>query len=49
MVVVIAKEVRDCGSIDLPGFFLQTGQDKEILLKLKSAVALLLGKSDEKK
>ena len=39
---VIAKEGRDVATVDLPGFFLQTEQDEEILLKLVGAVALLL-------
>ena len=44
-----AKEARDVGNIDLLGFFLQTGQEEEILLKLKGAVAMLLVESDPKK
>jgi hypothetical protein len=43
---IIAREGRDAASNDLPGFFLQTDQDKLILLKLTGAVALLLVQSD---
>ena len=52
---VIAKEGRDCATVDLPGFFLQTEQektddkDKELLLKLTGAVAILLVESDADK
>ena len=48
IVAVIAKEGRDCGTVDLPGFFLQTDQDKDatILLKLTGSVAILLVETD---
>ena len=48
IVAVIAKEGRDCGTVDLPGFFLQTDQDKDatILLKLTGSIALLLVETD---
>ena len=45
----IALERRDAGTLDFPGFFLQTDTDKEdepILLKLIEAVAFLFAKSD---
>ena len=46
---VIAREGRDVTTVDLPGFFLQTDQDKRILLKVTGAVALLLVDSDPSK
>ena len=46
---VIAREGRDLATVDLPGFFLQTDQDKLILLKVTGAVALLLVESDPNK
>ena len=52
MVATIAKEGRDCATVDLPGFFLlQTEQDENVtlILKLTGAVALLLVESDEAK
>lgn len=36
-------------TVDLPGFFLQTEQDKRLLLKLTGAVAALLVESDPRK
>ena len=50
IVAVIAKEGRDCATVDLPGFFLQTEQDKDktILLKLTGSIALLLIETDPK-
>ena len=35
IVAVIAKEGRDCATVDLPGFFLQTEQDKDKTILLK--------------
>ena len=49
IVAVIAKEGRDCATVDLPGFFLQTEQEEEILLKLTGSVAILLTESDPTK
>ena len=55
IIAVIAKEGRDCATVDLPGFFLQTEQektddkDKELLLKLTGVVAILLVESDTDK
>ena len=55
MIAVVAKEGRDCATVDLPGFFLQTEQEKtddkskELLLKLTGAVAILLVESDKEK
>ena len=55
MIAVIAKEGRDCATVDLPGFFLQIEQEKtdnkskELLLKLTGAVAILLVESDADK
>ena len=51
VVATIAKEGRDIATIDLPGFFLQTEQEKdsEIILRLTGSVAILLVESDEKK
>ena len=55
MIAVIAKEGRDCATVDLPGFFLQTEQEttdnksKELLLKLTGAVATLLVEFDTDK
>ena len=46
---VIAREGRDVAAVDLPGFFLQTDQDKLILLKVTGAVALLLIESNPNK
>ena len=46
---VIAREGRNVTMIDLPGFFFQSDQDKLILLKVTSAVALLLVESDHNK
>ena len=48
---VMAKETRGFATVDLPGLFLQTDRDGEelMLLKLKSAIALLLVESDESK
>ena len=50
IVAVIAKEGRDCATVDLPGFFLQTEQDKDktILLKLTGSIAMLLIEIDPK-
>jgi len=47
--VVIAKEKRDVAIVDLQGFFLQTNQDQELLLKLTGAFALLTVESNPKK
>ena len=51
IIVVIAKEGRDCTTVDLPGFFLQTEQEENsnLLLKLTGQVAVLLVESDEYK
>ena len=49
IIAVIAKEGRDCATVDLPGFFLQTEQEEEILLKLTGSVAILLTESDPAK
>ena len=38
---VIAKEKRDAATVDLPGYFLQTDQDQDLLLKLTGSVTLL--------
>ena len=46
---MIAREGRDVATVDLPGFFLQTDQDKIILLKVTGAVALLLVEFDSSK
>ena len=46
---VITREGRNVATVDLPGFFLQTDQDKLILLKLTGAVALLFVESDPTK
>ena len=43
---VFAKEGRDTATVDLPGFFLQTKQEEEVLIKLSGAAALLLVESD---
>ena len=50
IVAVIAKEERDCVTVYLPGFFLQTDQEKNttILLKLTGSVAILLVETDPK-
>ena len=51
MVAIIAKEGRDCATVDLPGFFLQTESDNDqlMLLKLTGAVAQLLVEEDPNK
>ena len=51
MVSTIAREGRDCVTVDLPGFSLQTESEDNstILLKLSGAVVLLLVESDEAK
>ena len=51
MIAMIAREGRDCATVDLPGFFLQTKSEENstLLLKLTGAVALLLVESDEAK
>ena len=46
---VAAKEDRDTGTVDFPGFFLQTeanDDDEPLLIKLTGAIALLLVESD---
>jgi len=42
---VFAKEGRDTAIVNLPGFFLQTKQEDEVLIKLTGAAALLLVES----
>ena len=44
MVATIAREGRDCATVDLTGLFLQTKSEENstLLLKLTGAVALLL-------
>ena len=51
IIAVIAKEGRDCATVDLPGFFLQTEADKNnpLILKLTGAVAILLVEADGEK
>ena len=51
VIAVIAKEGRDCATVDLPGFFLQTEQEEnsDLLLKLTGQVTTLLIESDEDK
>ena len=51
IIAMIAKEGRDCATVDLPGFFLQTEQEEnsDLLLKLTGQVAALLVESDEDK
>ena len=51
IIAMIAKEGRDCATVDLPGFFLQTEQEEnsDLLLKLTGQVAALLVKSDKDK
>ena len=51
IIAMIAKENRDCATVDLPGFFLQTEQEEnsDLLLKLTGQVAALLVESDESK
>ena len=51
IIALIAKEGRDCATVDLPGFFLQTEQeeDSDLMLKLTGQVAALLVESDEQK
>ena len=51
LVCLPAKDGRDCATIDLPGFFLQTEQeeDTQVLLRLTGSVAMLLVESNEKK
>lgn len=51
IIAMIAKEGRDCATVDLPGFFLQTEADENdpLILKLTGAVAILLVESDEEK
>ena len=44
---VFAKEGRDTATADLPGFFLQTKQEEEVLIKITGAAALLLVESDQ--
>ena len=47
---VASKEKRDAGTVDLPGFFLQTEADKykePYVIKLTGAVSLLLIETDE--
>ena len=46
---VFAKEGRATATVDLPGFFLQTKQEEEVLIKLTGAAALLLVESDPTK
>ena len=46
---VIGKEGRDVGTVDLPGFFLQTNQEEFIMLKLTGVIALMLVESDPEK
>ena len=51
IIALIAKEGRDCATVDLPGFFLQTEQEEnsDLMLKLTGQVAALLVESDEQK
>ena len=51
IIAVIAKEDRDCATVDLPGFFLQieADKDKQLILKLTRAVAILLVKANKEK
>ena len=46
---VIALEVRDAATVDLPGLFLQTEQDELIVLRLTGTVALMLTENDPDK
>ena len=46
---MIAREERDAATVDLPGLFLQTDQDKLILLKVTGAEALFLVESNPNK
>ena len=48
---IIAKELRDVATVDLPSFFFQTEieEDDKILLKITGAVALLLVESNPEK
>ena len=48
---VAAKEGRDTGTVDLPGFFLQTEaneDDEPIIVKFTGAMSLLLVECDER-
>ena len=44
--IIDVKEGRGVATADLPGFFLQTKQEEEVLIKLSGAAALLLVESD---
>lgn len=46
---MITREGRDIATVDLPGFFLQTDQDKLILLKVSGVVDLLVVESNSTK
>ena len=46
---MIAREGRDVETVYLPGFFIETDQEKLILLKVTGAVDLLLVESDPNK
>ena len=51
VIAVIAKEGRDCATVDLPGFFIQIEQEEnsDLLLKLTGQVTTLLIESDKDK
>ena len=47
--IMDALEERDVATCDLPGFFLQTDMEGDILLQINGALALLLVKIDRKR